>query len=107
VEANILGVHAYQILLARKQPNVDSGCWPQTEPKEGDLEGLVAHQHSLLRSPADARRWVLASPSEFNPATDLQPLLSAKLPMPPSLPLNVFTAYLREKAPQFRREEIG
>ena len=107
VEANVAGVHAYQILLARKQPHVDPGCWPQTEPKDADLEALVAHQHSLLSSPADAGRWVLSSPSDFDPASDLQPLLSAKLPMPPNLPLNVFTAYLRERAPQFRKEEIG
>ena len=37
---------------------------------------------------------------------DLQPLLAAKLPMPPNLPVNVFTAYLREQAPHHRNEEI-
>jgi hypothetical protein len=106
VEANIAAVHAYQMLLARKQRNVDPACWPANDPKETDLEALVAHQTSLLSSAASAKAWSLGSPSAFDPAKDLQALLTAKLPMPPNLPVNVFTAYLREKAPHHRNEEI-
>src|SRR4029079_7943448 len=50
--------------------------------------------------------WALGAPSTFSPAKDLQPLLSANLPMPVNLPVNVVTAYLREKAPHHRAEEI-
>jgi hypothetical protein len=106
VEANIVAVHAYQILLARKQPNMDPACWPANDPKEADLEALVAHQASLLSSPAAAKRWALGAPSAFDPAKDLQPLLAIKLPMPADLPVNLFTTYLREKAPHHRNEEI-
>ncbi len=106
VEANIVGVHAYQILLARQQSNVDPACWPANDPKEPDLQALVAHQTSLLSSPAPAKRWALGAPSTFDPAKDLQPLLTSRLPLPRNLPVNVFTGYLREKAPHYRDEEI-
>lgn len=105
VEANITAVHAYQILLARKLEKMDATCWPAT-PKDSDLEALVAHQTSLLSSPADAKTWVLGAPSAFDPAKDLQPLLAAKLSMPANLPVNVFTAYLRQNAPKHSAAEI-
>ena len=106
VEANIVGVHAYQILLARKQSNMDPACWPASDPKDADLEALVAHQTSLLSAPAAARAWALGAPSTFDPGKDLQPLLAAQLPMPANLPVNLFATYLHGKAPQFRKEEI-
>ena len=106
VEANIVAVHAYQVLLSRKQPHMDVACWPATGPPDRDLESLVAHQTSLLSSPADARRWALGAPSPFDPTKDLEPLLAAKLPMPPNLPVNVYSGYLQKSAPGFRKEEI-
>jgi len=106
VEANIVGVHAYQVLLARKEKNMDPACWPATDPKDSELNALVAHQTSLLSSSSAARAWALGAPSPFDPTKDLQPLLSARLPMPENLPVNLFTTYLHAKAPQFRREEI-
>jgi len=106
VEANIVAVHAYQILLARKQPNADPACWAAKDLKETQLEALVAHQASLLSSPAAARAWALGDPSAFDPKKDLQPLLAADLPMPANLPINTFIAYLRDRAPHHRNEEI-
>jgi hypothetical protein len=106
VEANIVAIHAYQILLARKEKNMDPACWPAADPTDSDLEALVAHQTPLLSSPLAARAWALGAPSPFDPATDLQPLLSARLPMPENLPVNSFATYLHGKAPQSRREEI-
>jgi hypothetical protein len=106
VEANIVAVHAYQILLAKKQSNVDAGCWPVQDWQSGELEALVAHQTSLLADPMAAKRWALGAPSSFDPAKDLQPLLAPKLPMSANLPVNVFSDYLQAQAPQFRREEI-
>lgn len=106
VEANIVGVHAYQILLARKETNVDPRCWPASDPKDADLEALVAHQTSLLAAPAAAHAWALGAPSTFDPGKDLQPLLAAQLAMPANLPVNLFATYLHGKAPQFRKEEI-
>lgn len=106
VEANIAGVHAYQILLARKQTKMDPACWPANVPKDADLDALVAHQTSLLSSPATARAWVLGAPSPFDPEKDLQPLLASTLPMPANLPVNVFATYLHGKAPQYRKSEV-
>jgi hypothetical protein len=106
VEANIVAVHAYQTQLARKQTNVDPGCWAATDPKDAELDALVAHQASLLSMAPAARAWALGAPSTFDPGKDLQPLLAAQLPMPPTLPVNLFASYLHGKAPQFRKEEI-
>jgi len=106
VEANVIGVHGYQILLARKEKNMDPACWPATTPGDADLEALVAHQTSLLSASAAARAWALGAPSTFDPVKDLQPLLSASLQMPANLPVNLFATYLQGKAPGFRREEI-
>ncbi len=106
VEANIVAVHAYQILLARKQSHADPTCWPANDPKDSDLEALVAHQTSLLSSPVTAKMWALGAPSPFDPAKDLQPLLASRLTMPATLPVNVFTTYLRQQAPHHRSEEI-
>src|ERR1700731_1511052 len=60
----------------------------------------------LWRAPAEVKRWARGTPSAFDPAKHLQSLLSANLPMPSNLPVNVFTAYLCEKAPHFSNEEI-
>lgn len=106
VEANIVAVHAYQALLARKQKAMDPGCWLDIRSTDPELEALVAHQASLLTAPGEARRWALGSPSFFNPEKDLRPLLAAKLSLSPQLPVNVFTDYLHKNAPHHRREEI-
>jgi hypothetical protein len=106
VEANIVAVHAYQLLLAQKQANTDPVCWPVHDWKAQDLEALVAHQTSLLKAPMDAKRWALGAPSPFDPKIDLQPLLDARFVMPANLPVNVFADYLHTQVPQFRREEI-
>jgi len=106
VEANIVAVHAYQLLLAQKQANTDAVCWPVDDWKAQDLEALVAHQTSLLKAPMDAKRWALGAPSPFDPKIDLQPLLDARFVMPANLPVNVFADYLHSQVPQFRREEI-
>jgi hypothetical protein len=106
VEANIVGVHAYQMLLARKATNLDATCWPSDRPNDDQLNTLVALQTDLLSSAAAARAWALGAPSTFDPAKDLQPLLGAGLVLPNNLPVNVFAAYLHEKAPHHRAEEI-
>ena len=49
VEANILAVHAYQIILARKAGGAAlNACYPATSPDTATLESLVKHQQSLL-----------------------------------------------------------
>jgi hypothetical protein len=107
VEANITGVHAYQLLLARKQGNIDFACWPVQSPDEDVLQALVAHQTSLLAEPvATVKAWVQGQPSSFDPSVDLQPLLTANLPMSSALPVNVFADYLAKKASSQPRSHI-
>jgi hypothetical protein len=107
VEANIVGVHGYQILLARKDARSDPACWPATTPATAALEGLVAHQTALLAvSPASAKAWAAGEASSFDPSRDLEPLLSAALPMPPTLPVNAYSAYLTGAAPGRPRSHV-
>jgi hypothetical protein len=106
VEANIIGVHAYQVLLARKQGNIDFTCWP-AGASDAELQALAAHQTSLLAMPvATVKAWAQGQPSSFDPSADLDPLLAAKLVMSPALPVNVFTKYLQKKAPSQPRSRI-
>ena len=58
VEANVAGVHAFQVLLARKGKKGDPACWPAAAPRDAALDALVAHQTSLLASdPGAVRAW--------------------------------------------------
>ena len=48
------------------------------------------------------RAWAEGQPSSFDPKRDVEPLVAAKLSMPETLPVNVFTSWLagRTKAPR-------
>jgi hypothetical protein len=107
VEANIIAVHAYQIILARKAGNASSVCYPETSPDTAILQDLVNHQQSLLAQPTEqVARWADSMQGSFDPAKDLQPLLAAKLTLSPELPVNVFTRYLEAEAPREPEERI-
>lgn len=96
VEANIVGIHAYQIQLARKEGKGDAACWPREAPTDAVLESLVAHQTELLKSaPLDVKAWAEGKPTVFDPAKDLAPLLASGLAVSlPALPVNVFASDL-------------
>ena len=107
VEANITGVHAYQILLSRKGGQGDPACWPKDAPGGAALEALEPHQAALLASDVAAvKAWAAGKPSGFDPAKDLLPLLAARLPMPDNLPVNVLTAYLAGRAKGRPRADV-
>jgi hypothetical protein len=97
VEANIIAVHAYQILLAKESGKGDvNSCYSPGGLTEAELKSLNEHQRRLLKSPpAEVKAWVRGAKSGFDPAQDLVPLLSAKLTIPAGAPVNVFTDYLR------------
>jgi hypothetical protein len=99
VEANIAGVHAYQVALARQAGKGDPACW-SSPLGDADLAALVEHQAALLASdPAAVAAWAAGGPSGFDPARDLEPLLQARMPLAESLPVNVFAADLAAAAP--------
>jgi hypothetical protein len=53
VEANIIAVQAYQIILARSTGGASNACYPETSPDTATLQDLVKHQQSLLAEPSE------------------------------------------------------
>lgn len=107
VEANIIAVQAYQMILARQLHKGSSACYLESAPNTAVLHSLVKHQASLLAEPAaQVARWADFQQSTFHPAKDLKPLLDAKLPLSPDLPVNVFTRYLEKQALAQPQENI-
>jgi hypothetical protein len=100
VEANIAGIHAFQIGLARKEGKGDPGCWPRSTPSDEALTALVDHETALLKNdPAAVKAWALGKPTVFDPNTDLKPLLASGLSLSAeALPVNVFAKYLASAA---------
>jgi len=99
VEANVVGVHAYQIKLAREARKGDPACWSSTR-SDSDLDALVAHQKSLLATePAIVRAWAEGKASTFDPGKDVEPLLRSGLTLADTLPVNVYARYLAVAAP--------
>lgn len=98
VEANVIGTHAFQVLLAKKSGKGDSRCFGPSKFSEGELEALVAHQAKLLKSDMSAvNNWVRGGASQFDPAQDLDRLLSSELKPSPTTPVNVFDSYLQQR----------
>src|ERR1051326_6196636 len=96
VEANIIAVHAFQVLLA-KSSGKGAACFAAGNLSDAQLNALSDHQAKLLKADSkQVRLWVEGRPSSFNPADDLQPILSSGLKVPDNAPVNVFTNYLRQ-----------
>ena len=95
VEANVIAVHAYQVLLARKSTKGDPLCYSPGKLSDSELEALVEHQGKLLKSDMSAvNAWARGEKSNFDPAQDLDPILAAGLAVPASVPVNIFNDYL-------------
>src|SRR5215208_398627 len=74
VEANVIAVHAYQILLARKSGKDYAACYSPGTLSDAELEALNEHQTRLLKSdPAAVKAWARGAKSSFDPAQDLVP----------------------------------
>jgi hypothetical protein len=99
VEANIIAVHAFQVLLAKTSGKGDRACFSPGKLSDRELESLSEHQAKLLQSDLNAvRAWERGAKSTFDPAQDLNPILSSGLNVPPKAPVNIFTDYLRRNA---------
>ncbi|HEY0765842.1 MAG TPA: SGNH/GDSL hydrolase family protein [Pyrinomonadaceae bacterium] len=96
VEANVIAVHAYQVLLA-KQSGKGMECFSANTVSDTELNALSEHQAKLLKTDLkQLRRWVDGRDSTFNPEHDLRPILVTELQIPVNAPVNVFTRYLRQ-----------
>src|SRR2546423_6429631 len=97
VEANIIAVHAFQVLLARQSGKGDHACFSPGSLSDEQLNALSDHQANLLKSDLTAvKAWINGSRSTFDPAKDLEPILKSGLTVPAKAPVNVFTSYLRQ-----------
>ena len=50
VEANVIAVHAYQVVLAKKSGKGDPACFSAGALTDAQLESLSDHQSKLLKS---------------------------------------------------------
>jgi hypothetical protein len=99
VEANIVGVHAFQVLLAKKSGKGDPACYAAGSLSDEALSALDAHQDALLSSdPSAVRAWAEGRASAFDPRSDLDPLLKAPLTLAATLPVNVFADHLARRS---------
>lgn len=97
VEANVIAVHAFQVLLAKTSGKGDRSCFSSGDLTDAQLMALSEHQAKLLKSDLNAvRAWLKGTKSTFDPTQDLQPILASRLTIPANAPVNVFTRYLRE-----------
>jgi hypothetical protein len=97
VEANVIAVHAYQVLLAKSSGKGDSSCFSPGRLSDAELNGLSEHQSRLLKSePNSVRAWVKGATTNFDPNQDLFPILKSGLVVPDKAPVNVFTRYLHQ-----------
>ncbi len=99
VEANVIAVHAYQVLLAKKSGKGDPSCYSAGTLTDSELESLSQHQAKLLKSDLLAvKAWANGTKSTFDSSQDLEPILHSGLKVPGTAPVNIFTNYLRQAA---------
>jgi hypothetical protein len=97
VEANVMAVHAFQVLLAKTSGRGDKLCFSPGKLSDAELSALSDHQASLLKSdPTAIKSWVNGTHSTFDPKKDLEPILKSGITIPEKTPVNVFTSYLRQ-----------
>ncbi len=95
VEANIVGTHAFQVALAKKEGKGDPACYSPGALTDAQLAAIETHQAALLKADVRAvRAWAEGKPSTFDPKADLEPLVASGLTLADTLPVNVFTRWL-------------
>jgi hypothetical protein len=98
VEANVIAVHAFQVLLAKTSGKGDPTCYSHGKLSNAELESLSEHQAKLLKSDLnEVKAWARGATSTFDPTQDLEPILSSGLTVPAKAPVNIFTDYLLRK----------
>src|SRR5262249_29141097 len=97
VEANVIAVHAYQVLLAKSSGKGDRSCFSPGSLSDAELNALSEHQTRLLKTDlSSVRAWVKGATTSFDPSQDLLPILNSSLVVSDKAPVNVFTRYLHQ-----------
>jgi len=97
VEANVIAVHAFQVLLAKSSGKGDPSCFSPGRLSEAELNALSEHQRRLLKSDLNSlRAWVKGETTNFDPSQDLLPILNSGLVVSDKAPVNVFARYLHQ-----------
>jgi hypothetical protein len=109
VEANVLGTHAFQVALAKKEGKGDPACYSPGALTQAQLAALETHQAALMKADVRAvRAWAEGEDSSFDPKADLEPLLASGLTLSDTLPVNVFTRWLAPRmAPRVQVRAIA
>jgi len=109
VEANVLGTHAFQVALAKKEGKGDPACYSPGALTQAQLAALETHQAALMKADVRAvRAWAEGKDSSFDPKADLEPLLASGLTLSDTLPVNVFTRWLAPRmAPRVQVRAIA
>jgi hypothetical protein len=110
VEANIVGTHAFQVALAKKEGKGDPACYSPGSLTDVQLAAFETHQAALMKADVKAvRAWAEGKPSAFDPKADLEPLLASGITLAETLPVNVFARELAErtKAPPVQVRAIA
>src|SRR6185503_12754797 len=97
VEANVIAVHAFQVLLAKSSGKGDTSCFSPGNLSDAELNALSEHQSRLLKSDLNSvRAWIKGASTNFDPSLDLFPILKSGVKVPDKAPVNVFTKYLHQ-----------
>ena len=109
VEANVLGTHAFQVALAKKEGKRGPPCYSPGTLTQAQLAALETHQAALMKADVRAvRAWAEGKDSSFDPKADLEPLLASGLTLSDTLPVNVFTRWLAPRmAPRVQVRAIA
>ena len=98
VEANVIAVHAFQVLLA-KSSGKGASCFSPGRLSDAELNALSEHQTRLLKSDLNSvRAWTKGSTTNFDPSQDLLPILNSGLVVPDKAPVNVFGRYVHQNS---------
>jgi len=110
VEANVLGTHAFQVALVRKEGKGDPACYSPGSLGDAALAAIEAHQAALLKADVrEVRAWAEGKPSGFDPKADLEPLHASGITLSDALPLSVFTRWLtvRTRVPRVQVRSLA
>jgi hypothetical protein len=103
VDANIKATHAYESLNAKiLGAEIRSKYWNVGGATDAELQTLVDLQQQMLAQPLDSiAAWGRGEQSTFDETKYIRGILNSKLSVTePRLPVNVWAAWFKEKAPQ-------